>query len=942
MKKVILIVLSILTCFCMAIGLTACGKDGQSNTPTIEIGSDGYWYINGTKTDYKANGEKGEQGEKGDKGDSGEQGEQGEKGDSGEKGSDGVNGSDGKDGKDGVDGKTPEIKIGENGNWFIDGVDTNVKAQGEKGDKGDSGEKGSDGVNGSDGKDGVNGKSAYEIYKEKYGYEGTEEQWLDDLVNGRLALKDKYTVTFDSDGGSEVKSQEVSDGRKANEPDAPTKTGYTFGGWFVKTTEWNFLAYTVTENVTLKAKWIANEYTLKFNSNGGNEIADMTVTYDGDYILPEPTKENYVFLGWKEGETVYEQSGKWQKTSGATLTAEWDILRYTITFENAEVSPMKVAYNNSTYRLPVPTRENCTFLGWYKDGVKFEGGVLLASDITLSAKWQGITDTFEYTEENGEITLTKFKGGVTDVIIPANINGVAVTKLADGIFRNNTKITSVTFDGTFENYDAKLFQGCTSLRSLVISGVYDKQLYYLFGDSINEIPESFIEISFAANSVYVDGTLFKNEVANHVVTYVIPDGTTEIKDNQFKDYRHMQAVSIPDSVTGIGNYAFYNCYGLTSVTIPDSVTSIGYYAFRNCSGLTSVIIGNGVTSIGDSAFYDCSGLKNIYITDLAAWCKISGLDNLMYYGSNEKNLYLNGEPVTNLTIPDSVTIIGKKAFYGCNGLTSVTISDSVTSIGDSAFKGCDNIIRKSKGICYVDKWIVGVVNKSLTTAEIANTTRGIADYSLYGCSGLISVTIPDSVTSIGNSALQNCSGLTSVTIPDSVTSIGNYAFSGCSGLTSVIIGNGVTGIGNSAFMGCSGLTSVTIPDSVTSMGYYAFRNCSGLTSVIIGNGVTSIGDKAFNGCSKLTSVIIGNGVTSIGSSAFSGCSGLKTVFYKGTAEQWEQISIDYSSFDYGATLYYYSETEPSLNADGTAYNGNYWHYDSDGKTPLIWKKETIG
>ena len=690
MKKVILIVLSILTCFCMAIGLTACGKDGQSNTPTIEIGSDGYWYINGTKTDYKANGEKGEQGEKGDKGDKGDSGEQGEKGDSGEKGSDGVNGSDGKDGKDGVDG--------------VNGSD------------------GKDGINGSDGKDGVNGKSAYEIYKEKYGYEGTEEQWLDDLVNGRLALKDKYTVTFDSDGGSEVKSQEVSDGKKANEPDAPTKTGYAFGGWFVKTTEWNFLAYTVTENVTLKAKWVANEYTLKFNSNGGNEIADMTVTYDGDYILPEPTKEHYVFLGWKEGETVYEQSGKWQKTSGATLTAEWDILRYTITFENAEVSPMKVAYNNSTYRLPVPTRENCTFLGWYKDGVKFEGGVLLASDITLSAKWQGITDTFEYTEENGEITLTKFKGGITDVIIPANINGVAVTKLADGIFRNNTKITSVTFDGTFENYDAKLFQGCTSLRSLVISGLYDKQLYYLFGDSINKIPESFVEIMFAENSNYVDGTIFKNEVANHIVTYVIPDGTTEIKESQFRGYGCMQAVSIPDSVTSIGYQAFSGCLKLTSVIIPSSVTSIGMRAFS----------------------------------------------------------------------------------------------------------------------------------------------------------------------------------------------------------------------------GCSGLTSVTIPDSVTSIGYQAFSSCSGLRSVIIGNGVTSIGSNVFNSCSGLTNVIIGNGVTSIESYAFKYCSGLKTVFYKGSAEQWKQISIDYSNFNYDVTLYCYSETEPSLNAEGTAYNGNYWHYDSDGKTPLIWKKETIG
>ena len=762
MKKLLLIVLSILTCFCMAIGLTACGKDGQSNTPTIEIGSDGYWYINGTKTDYKASGEKGEQGEKGDKGDSGEQGEQGEKG------SDGVNGSDGKDG-----------------------------------------------VNGSDGKDGVNGKSAYEIYKEKYGYEGTEEQWLDDLVNGRLALKDKYTVTFDSDGGSEIGNQEVSDGRKANEPDAPTKTGYTFGGWFVKTTEWNFLAYTVTENVTLKAKWIANEYTLKFNSNGGNEIADMTVTYDGDYTLPEPTKENYVFLGWKEGETVYEQSGKWQKTSGATLTAEWDILRYTITFENAEVSPMKVAYNNSTYKLPVPTRENCTFLGWYKDGVKFEGGILLASDITLSAKWQGITDTFEYTEENGEIALTKFKGGVTDVIIPANINGVAVTKLADGIFKNNTKITSVTFDGSFENYDAKLFQGCTSLRSLVISGVYDKQLYYLFGDSINDIPESFAEITFAENSNYVDGTMFKNEVANHIVTYVIPDGTTEIKGSQFSDYGCMQAVSIPDSVTSIGSYAFYGCSGLTSMTIPDSVTSIGPQAFNGCSGLTSVIIGNGVTSIWHYAFQNCSGL-------------------------------------TSVTIPDSVTSIGDYAFQNCSGLTSVTIPDSVKRIGQGAFYGCNNIIRKSKGICYVDKWVVGVVNnKSLSTAEIENATKGIADYS---------------------------------------------------------------------FSSCSGLTSVTIPDSVT-----------------------SIGDRAFYDCSGLTSVIIGNGVTSIGGNAFIGCSGLKTVFYKGSAEQWKQIPINNSNYPLTyATRYYYSETEPSLNAEGTAYNGNYWHYDSDGKTPLIWKKETIG
>ena len=749
MKKVILIVLSILTCFCMAIGLTACGKDRQSNAPTIEIGSDGYWYINGTKTDYKASGEKGEQGEKGDKGDSCEQGEQGEKG------SDGVNGSDGKDGKDGVDG--------------VNGSD------------------GKDGINGSDGKDGVNGKSAYEIYKEKYGYEGTEEQWLDDLVNGRLALKDKYTVTFDSDGGSEVKSQEVSDGKKANEPDAPTKTGYTFGGWFVKTTEWNFLAYTVTENVTLKAKWIANEYTLKFNSNGGNEIADMTVTHDSDYILPEPTKENYVFLGWKEGETVYEQSGKWQKTSGATLTAEWDILRYTITFENAEVAPMKVAYNNSTYRLPVPTRENCTFLGWYKDGVKFEGGVLLASDITLSAKWQGITDTFEYTEENGEIALTKFKGGVTDVIIPANINGVAVTKLADGIFRNNTKITSVTFDGTFENYDAKLFQGCTSLKSLVISGLYNKELYYLFGDSINDIPENFIEISFASNSTYFDGTMFINEVANHVVTYVIPDRTTEIKDYQFKAYKYMTAVKIPDSVISIGQYSFVSCESLTNITIGSGLTFVSLYAFNGCSNLTKVNYTGTIDQWAEIVFRDGDGsianplnyTKELRINnELITEVKLTMATKISF------SAFSGCSSLTSVSIPNSVTSIQDRAFLGCSGLTNLNIPDSVTSIGKYAFDGCDKLFRTSKGIRYIDKWAIGVVNNSLATAEVADGTTGIADFTFNECRGLTNAIIPDSVKTIGNDAFRWCFSLKNIVIGSNVEFIGAKAFSSCESLSS--------------------------------------------------------------------------------------------------------------------------------------------------------------
>ena len=138
------------------------------------------------------------------------------------------------------------------------------------------------------------------------------------------------------------------------------------------------------------------------------------------------------------------------------------------------------------------------------------------------------------------------------------------------------------------------------------------------------------------------------------------------------------------------------------------------------------------------------------------------------------------------------------------------------------------------------------------------------------CSGLTSVTIPNSVTSIGKYAFEGCSGLTSVTIPNSVTSIGECAFSGCSGLTSITIPNSVTSIGYYAFADCSGLTSITIPNSVTSIGYAAFSGCSGLTSVTIPNSVTSIGKYAFADCSGLTSVTIGSGVTSIGNNAFDG------------------------------------------------------------------------
>ena len=171
----------------------------------------------------------------------------------------------------------------------------------------------------------------------------------------------------------------------------------------------------------------------------------------------------------------------------------------------------------------------------------------------------------------------------------------------------------------------------------------------------------------------------------------------------------------------------------------------------------------------------------------------------------------------------------------------------------------------AENITITAKW-----NEIFYRCNSGEIITGLTDYGKNKYTELIIPAEIDGVkiTSIDYYAFGGCSGLTSITIPDSVTSIGSYAFSGCSGLTSITIPDSVTSIGNYAFYCCRGLTSITIPDSVKSIGDYAFSDCSGLTSVTIGNSVTSIGDYAFWRCSGVTSVTIPDSVTSIGNSAF--------------------------------------------------------------------------
>ena len=493
-------------------------------------------------------------------------------------------------------------------------------------------------------------------------------------------------------------------------------------------------------------------------------------------------------------------------------------------------------------------------------------------------------------------------GGLTDIKLPRSVISIGLHA-----FYGCSGLTSVTFDDNsrLTSIGASAFEGCGGLVSVNFGN--DSRLTKIGDGAFSgcgrltnfEIPAHVMKIGTSAFSGC--NKLIQTEngvgyVGRWVVdcdgtgtTITLRDNTVGIAKDAFFGRSRLTSIAIPSGVAAIGASAFGDCSGLTRVTFGENsqLTSIGESAFSGCGGLTSIAIPSSVTSVGASAFEDCSGLKSVSIGDIATWCAIDFADaeaNPLRYAHN---LYLNGESVTELVIPSSVTSIGDYALEGCSGLTSIEIPSSVTSIGEGAF---------------------------------------------YNCSGLTRITFGanSQLTSIGKDAFYYCNGLTKIEIPSGVTSIGDGAFYYCSGLTSVAIPSGVTSIGEGAFYNCGGLTRITFGENsqLTSIGKEAFFYCSGLTSIEIPSEVARIGENAFFGCSRLTNIVIPSSVTNVGASAFSYCSGLTSVYYGGTSKQWAKIAIgSVNSFLTNAMRYYYSETPPY---DG----GNYWHY-VDGK-PTKW------
>ncbi len=411
--------------------------------------------------------------------------------------------------------------------------------------------------------------------------------------------------------------------------------------------------------------------------------------------------------------------------------------------------------------------------------------------------------------------------GLTDIIIPDG-----VTTIGNSAFSGCTGLKSITIPSSVTSIKNSAFSQCLALTDVHYTGTMDQWWE--------------ITINTGGNSKLINATIHtvgddesfdvESGSCGENVNWVLDsEGTLTISGSgDMENYEsgtrtpwfsrrgYIKKVVIENGVTGIGDYAFFACEVLNEVSVPNSVTSIGKMAFDGDDSLTEIIIPESVKTIGYRAFGYCENLTNITMPDTVTDIGGSVIFGTGYYNdeSNWENevLYLGNHLIEaraalsgTYEIKNGTVGIAQVAFMQCDYLTEVIMPNSITVVGKSAFSGCFGLERVvlSNNLTTIGKYVFANCC-SLTSITLAESTPRMMFFSRRA----VNLTIPDSITNIEDGAFSYCENITSLTVPDSVKTLGESSFGNCVNLTSVSLGNGIENVGDSAFLGCNNLVEV--------------------------------------------------------------------------------------------------------------------------------------
>ena len=526
--------------------------------------------------------------------------------------------------------------------------------------------------------------------------------------------------------------------------------------------------------------------------------------------------------------------------------------------------------------------------------------------------------------QNGleEVGKNAFYGTkLKSLVLPGSVKSISETA-----FKNCTELVTVEIRASnLKTLEKSVFEGCLALKSVYIA------------DGVEHLKEDVFKGCSLLESVRLPSTL---KYIGDTTSY-FNKSSVESGSSCFSDCKSLSSIELPEGILFIGDHTFSNCTSLKSIKLPKSLEFMGQSVFKN-AGLERVTLADDIREgvltssawFNGSLFAGCSKLKSINIP--SSWksipkgflYKCTGSLGSLVIPSNittiEESAFQECTGLTSVTIPDSVKVIGKKAFYG-TGLTSLTIPDSVTqeNLGEYAVGGC----------------------KNLKAVKLPLSWTKLPDGLFQNNVSLTDYTVGSNFTEIGKSAFAG-SMIKSITLPESITVIGDEAFKECKQLSAVKLPSKLEKIGESAFDGCSSITEIVIPGGVKEISPLAFASCSSLKRAVIQSGTRSIDGMAFGYCDSLQEVVVPDSVVNVGYCAFYGSNpGVLTltcskdsaadkhahaVLYLNSTyhKKLDGVSVVYlyprSLFDTEGKLYhgaYYYDVE---------YNGLRYHVECDG------------